>query len=139
MEKDFNNITNGICNIEPPKHLKGLILARIAHETQKRQMRRKVLLLSGFFVAGIGIVSSLAYFGSQIMTSDFFSIASLGLTDWGTVATHWQDFAESLLETLPVVSIIAILVPITAMLFLIKYYAEKLVTYKNNTLTTLHI
>jgi len=128
------NIITTISNIEPPKYLKGVILARLAKEQQKRQLRRKMLLISGFLVSGVGVITSLAYFGSQIMSSDFFSIASLGLTDWGTVAGHWQDFAESLLETLPVVSIIAVLAPVAAILLLIKYYANHVFNF-NNTLT----
>jgi len=122
MEK--KNIITLISDIEPPKALKNLILTRIERETRKRQMRRKMLLMSGFLVSGIGAVSSLAYFGSQIMTSDFWSIASLAFSDLGTVAGHWQDYSFSLLETLPVVSIIAILVPVFMILMLFKQYGE---------------
>jgi hypothetical protein len=132
MERDFNNNMNSVCDIEPPAYLRGLILARIAREEQKRQMCRKMLLWSGFFASGIGVVSSIAYFGSAIVASDFWSIASLAFSDLGTVVGHWQDYGLSLLETLPVVSIIAVLVPVAAILVLMKYYVEGLVSYKQN-------
>jgi hypothetical protein len=125
------NIITTISAIEPPMHLKGVILARIEREGRKRQMRRKMLLMGGFMVSGIGAISSLAFFGREILASDFWSIASLAFSDLGTVVGHWQDYAFSLLETLPVVSIIAILVPIVAMLLLTKYYANHIFNFNN--------
>jgi hypothetical protein len=139
MEKDSGYNISKFCDIDPPEHLRGVILARIAKEARKRQLRRKMLLFGGFFVSGAGVISSLTYFGREILASDFWSIASLVFSDLGTVAGHWQDYSFSLLETLPVVSIIAILVPIAAMLILTKQYAEKLVSYENNTLTTSNV
>jgi hypothetical protein len=138
MEKNFKNT---ISDIEPPKELKGRILARLEDERRKsassadrRQKRKKMLLFGGFLASGIGVFSSLAFFGHEILASDFWSFASLGFSDAGVVAANWQEYALSLLETLPVFSIIAVLAPMAVVLLLMKYYADQKFSYKNNLL-----
>lgn len=115
---------NSVQDINPPKHLKMAVLKRIKTEQLKMQMRKKVLYMSSFVVSGIAVFASVAIFGKEILASDFWSIASLAFSDMGTVATHWQDFGLSLLETLPVLSIIALLAPVFVALVLVNQYGE---------------
>lgn len=138
MEKNFNH---NLSNIEPPKELKGRILMRIdderrmsASSADRRQLRKKMLLIGGFFVSGVGLFSSVTFFGHEILASDFWSLASLGFSDINIVLTHWQEYGLSLLETLPVVSIAGVLAPVMAMLLLVKYYGTQSIGHKNNLL-----
>ncbi len=97
MKKQPEQILDNITELEPPKHLKMAVFARLEREKQKQIMRRKMALLGGFFVAGAGLLVAGAFFIKEIMVSDFWSIFSLSFTDAGTLLAYWQEFALSLL------------------------------------------
>jgi hypothetical protein len=125
MKKQPEQILDNITELEPPKHLKMAVFARLEREKQKQIMRRKMALLGGFFVAGAGLLVAGAFFIKEIMVSDFWSIFSLSFTDAGTLLAYWQEFALSLLETFPAESFAYLLAPVFVLLVLAKEYGER--------------
>lgn len=116
MKKELNQIFKEIENIETPQGLDFLILSRIS-ELRQKQIRQKLFWsrasLMGSFGAFFWAVFS---YGQTFLSSDFWIIFRLLLTDASDVFRNWNDFLFSLLETFPVFSTIIMLVPILAML-----------------------
>jgi hypothetical protein len=57
-------------------------------------------------------IGTILIFGKTILQSEFWSMVSLVFSDWQIVVINFYDFAYSLLETLPVLAIAIILVPL---------------------------
>jgi len=94
--------------------------------------RKKMLRLRLALLFSVGaVVFALIYFGGQLLDSDFLNLAKLAMTDFLSVSVFWRQFLMSLSETLPVVNVVGILLPV--FLFLVtldkyhnfKYYAHK--------------
>ena len=117
--------------LEPPRALAGFVLARIERE-RLRIVRRKLILsyfgLGSSFVLAIfaGIV-----YGQAFLQSEFWSMLSLAFSDVTVVASNWNTFTESLLETFPTMYAIIFLVPIFTMLISAYYYTANRSNYYN--------
>ena len=77
---------------------------------------------AGLAVSFGALAYTLFVFGRAFLESDFWNLAKLSFSDSGVVATHAGDYWISLLETLPVVEIFAVLVPVVAVLVMFSYY-----------------
>jgi len=124
----LSQIFKNIQEIEPPRELGELILKRIELEKDK-QIKRKLFLsylgIGASFSAG---ACALIYFGSAFFKSEFWSIFSLAFSDFIVVAGSWKEYLYSLGETLPVINIVAILVPIFGVLLFLNmciYFKNK--------------
>lgn len=106
----------------PPEGLEALILKKIELEKEK-QVRRK-LFLSYFGLAGslAAIMYAIVVFGSELLKSEFWSMVSLIFSDAFIVAGNWQGYTYSLLETFPVMHLIAILIPVFGLLWFFGFY-----------------
>ena len=123
--KKTNHIFNSISEIQPPSYLKEAVLRRISETREKEIRRKKILFQCGFVFSGASLLFAGIFFGKEIVSSEFWSIAALGFSDMGIVLSHWQSFGLSLLETLPIVALAAMFVPVFFFLMLIKKYAEQ--------------
>jgi len=124
MEKDFNDKMNSITEIEPPKGLKQAVLQRLEKEKMKKLARELLYFRVGFVFFAVFSVVAGAVFGKEVLSSEFFSIASLAFSDMRIVAAMWQDYMLLLLETLPIVSITAILLPVFICMLLLQQYGK---------------
>jgi hypothetical protein len=123
MNKNFKDIFNDY-DIEPPKGLKQAVFERIEMEKDKSVARKKLLLDAGFVVSGASSFAAVFFLGKEIVSSEFFSLASLMFSDMKTVAMLWQDYTLSLLETLPTVSIATTLLPVFVFMILLRQYGK---------------
>ncbi len=130
MKQDLHKIFKNIQEIEPPKDLAGSILARV-DALQKRQIKRRLMLsylsLAGSFGA---FVLAIVEYGQSFLQSDFWILLRLLLTDASAVFKNWNDFLFSLLETFPVISVVAILIPVFLIFISFSVYFK--FSYKNN-------
>lgn len=126
MNRNFHQAFKNIEEIEPSSKLAGLILFEIGL-LQEKQAKRK-LVLSYFSLAGSlgAFVLAVFEYGGVFLQSEFWSLLKLLSTDAEIVLGNWNDFSFSLLETLPVVSIIIILIPVLALLFSISVYFKSI-------------
>lgn len=102
--------------IEPPMHLKAAVFGRIERVKEKRLKARILLLdmgLGGSFLASFWAIIT---FGDAFLQSEFWSIVSLIFSDFVVVAGSWKEYLFSLGETLPIMNIFAIGIPIFGML-----------------------
>ena len=114
----FKNLTE----IEPSRSLETRILRSVALEKSLRIKQKLMFARAGLAVSFGALFYALFVFGRAFLESDFWNLAKLMFTDTGIIAGHLGDFSISLLETLPVVEIFAMLVPVLAAMMLLSYY-----------------
>lgn len=126
---NLNSIFKIISEIEPSIGLENRILEKIALRN-KLAMRRKLAFIHAGFVASTGIfVWAIFTLGKAIHQSTFWDLATLLFSDTELIIRNWSSFTYSLLETLPIFGIIAILFPIFALFILASTYFK---TVSNN-------
>lgn len=124
MDKNFKNNSNSIGKIKTPEHLKQAIFVRIEKEKIKIAQRKLIAYRIGMMFSLVASIFSGAYFGKEIFSSEFSSLVLLGFLDLKSVIVLWQDYAYSLLETLPTGSIVATLAPVFLFMILVKQYGK---------------
>jgi hypothetical protein len=124
MNAKLSQVFKHISQIEPSLELKGLILRRLKRERSRLTSRKLAFVYSGLAASVAAFFYAFAIFGSAILRSDFWNLLSLIFSDAGVVVSHWNDFLLSLLENLPVLNIMAILIPVFAMLILLNLYSK---------------
>jgi len=123
MQKiDLHKIFKKLNNLDPPSNLKDSIFLEI-NLTEKKEMRKKrISAESGFFVSIVFCIWMIFTYGSAILNSEFANLISLLFSDLNVVFSNFQNYAMSLLETLPVLSLIMLLIPIFTLLLSLNYY-----------------
>lgn len=92
--------------IEPPKGLFEKIMFRIRKEKKLLTIRRRIVLFSSIMVISIiAFVPAFKAVQKDIIDSGFWQFFSLLFSDFSIVAVYWQNFAMSLLETIPALSL----------------------------------
>jgi hypothetical protein len=124
MDEKLSQIFKNIHEIEPPSHLKGAILGSIKLRKKRAFEIKSIFYYSGFYLSAITAVYTVLFFGKSFLSSEFLSILTLLFSDATTIARNWQVFFYSLLETLPIFNIAAILVSIFALLFLFRLFSK---------------
>ncbi len=125
MDEELGKIMKNLSISQPSNNLKEVVLKRILLEKQKKIRRRIIFFRLGFSVSIASMFSAGVFFGHEIMVSDFWSVAGLLFTDIKLVGNYWQEFVWSLMETFPSVATIGVLVPLFALMLLIKKYGEQ--------------
>lgn len=122
MTQNLQKIFKKLQNVEPSRGLEGKILRAISLENSQKVARKLMFARAGIAVSFGSLAYTLFVFGRAFLESDFWNLAKLSFSDSGVVATHAGDYWISLLETLPVLEIFAILVPVVAVLVIFSYY-----------------
>ncbi len=125
-EQDIDALISGPGQVDPPARLLGVVLNRI--DAEKRRTARWHLAVS----AGAGLVSLAAlipavqYLARDLNSSVFGRYLSLLLSDGRYLASFWSEYALSLVESLPLVSLAAVLAACLALLASFKFSAKYL-------------
>lgn len=122
MTQNINNLFKNLKNIEPSRGLEGKILKAIALEKSLAIRKKLLLARSGLVVSFGALAYTLFVFGKAFLESDFWNLAKLIFSDSGVIVSHISEYSASLLETLPVVEIFAMLVPVFVLTLLFSYY-----------------
>lgn len=115
-------------SVEPRVDLLDRIMNRI--DTEKmlvptfRVKIRLILAIIGACAAMTFIVPLWNIFQNDMAQSGFAQFVSLLFSDLDTVVNVWQDYAFSLIESLPLLSLTAILSTVLLLLFALKYLAR---------------
>lgn len=109
-----------------PAGLRENILEKVARLESRKQARRLWALRMATAASCGFFAFFFAMFARELATSEFWSIARLMLTDMREVSAYWQDYAFSLLETLPALEMGLVLLPVTVALLLLAAYGEKI-------------
>jgi hypothetical protein len=122
MTQNLEKIFKKLKNLEPSTGLEAKILKAIILENS-RKVSRKLMFSRAGLVASFGaLVYTLFIFGKAFLESDFWNLAKLAFSDSGVIVSHASEYSISLLETLPVVEIFAMLIPVLAVMIMLSYY-----------------
>src|SRR3989338_679254 len=94
---------------EPSPHLFDNVLRRIGHEKQRVVRRRFAFFSLTLASSAIGAIPAFQWVMSSFAESGSLEFLSLIFSDFGTVSAYWRSFGFALLESLPVLGIIALL------------------------------
>ncbi|HRZ95489.1 MAG TPA: hypothetical protein P5262_02900 [Candidatus Moranbacteria bacterium] len=118
----LRTIFKKISAFEPSIGLEKRIIEKIALQN-KLALRRKLAFIYTGFIASSGVfIWAIFTLGKVIYQSAFWDLAALFFSDTGLIIQNWSSFAYSLMETLPIFGIVAILIPIFALFMLISAY-----------------
>jgi len=95
---------------EPPEDLFDKIMCRIDREKKMLTARRRIIIFSvGLIGSMIAFVPALGAVRADLAKSGFATFFSLIFSDTEIVLAYWQNFVQSLLETLPVMGVVTLL------------------------------
>jgi hypothetical protein len=132
--KNFLNISQ----INPPKGLHEKILMEIERKKIRSARIRLgfwLVAFSGLFVFLVPITQNIFY---KISQSGFSKYLSLILSDWDVLFTYWKEFMLSIIESMPLFEITAVLSIVFILLVLLKLVLKniKVAFLSNNFLST---
>ncbi len=94
---------------EPAKELLQKILSLIATEQKLNRLRWQIGLVSTVSVASVtALLPAIKMFYGDITSSGFARLFSLLFSDPRLIVAAWNDFALSILESMPVMSILLV-------------------------------
>lgn len=91
--------------IEPPQNLLDKIVRRI-YSKQRLSLKRHILIFG--IISALSLASLVPIFNmakANFAASGFFHFFSLIFSDFNIVVSYWKNFSVSLLESLPVTSL----------------------------------
>jgi ABC-type phosphate/phosphonate transport system permease subunit len=110
MHKNYEKLFAHLKPLEPPEGLFEKIVYCLREEQRFLNVKRRLVIFS------IGLIGSVAAFipvfkmvRTEFVESGFIQFFSLLFSDFGIVISYWQNFAMTLLETLPITSLILLL------------------------------
>jgi hypothetical protein len=89
----------------------------------KKQIKRDLMFYRVWTFGSLALaIYAIFVFGGSILNSEFWSMTSLFFSDIKIVTANWSDYAFSIMETLPVINLILILIPIFVFAISIDFY-----------------
>ncbi len=123
MRQDFEKVFTYLKPAEPPAGLFDRIILAIKREQELRHTKRLLFgFLSILVVSFIATPLSWAILVNQIEGSGVSYFISAALSDFGTFLTLWQDFGLAILESLPIMGMVALAISIGMALFTLRLF-----------------
>ena len=95
--------------IDPPLNLEDVIFKRIIKERRKSALVRFTLLGGTSLVSLLGLVKAGTLLWQSFIQTGFYEYTTLIFSDGSALASYWKEFAFSLIESLPLISLISLL------------------------------
>lgn len=112
--------------VEPPKGLFDRIILAIKREQELQHTRRLVFGFAGLLIVSFAAVPfSWTMLVSQVESSGILYFISTAISDFGTFLILWQDFGLAILESLPLIGIVAFTISIGMALFTLRLFLYK--------------
>ncbi len=117
MTKNFNKLPQQFLTTEPPEGLFEQVMNHIQKEQGLLRLKRQAAIFAlSTTCSAIAFIPAWRIVWAGFAESGFIQFFSLLFSDFEIVVTYWQNFALSLLETLPVMSLIILFVIILVFL-----------------------
>lgn len=125
MRKDYEKLFTFLKAPEPPEGLLEKIMQCIHEETRFLTLRQRYLCFAlGLIGSAVAFIPALRMLESSLAQSGFMEFLSLIFSDSGIVLAYWQDFGLLLLESLPVMGIVAVLALALVFLESLRFFAK---------------
>jgi len=123
MRQDFEKLFSHLKPAEPPAGLFDRIILAIKREQELRHTKRLLfgflfLLVSSFIATPL----SFTILVNQVENSGIIYFVSTVVSDLGTFLALWQDFSLVILESLPIMGIVAFTISIGMALFTLRLF-----------------
>ncbi len=96
-------------SIQVPSGLLGSILTRIALARRRAAWIRLCAFSIVLAASVAALVPAIDYATNQFYESGFYDYLSLFFSDWSAVVAHWRALSETLVESVPSLSILFLL------------------------------
>ncbi|MFA6534294.1 MAG: hypothetical protein WCT37_03935 [Patescibacteria group bacterium] len=130
MSGNYQKLFNFLTAPEPSAGLENRIINRLHQEQRLVGVKRRLV---AFFLVAVSSLVALLPLGQLVKTSliesDFIQFASLLISDFGVILASWQSFSLTLLETLPIINLLAVLAVILLLLESLKFLARELKSF----------
>lgn len=125
MRKDYEKLFSRLESPEPPAELLGKIIARIQKEKQFIFIKKRLFFFSTvMLVSTVALIPTINVFQEGLTQSGLLQFISLFASDFGLVIADWQNFGLAILESLPVMNVIAFLFAALVFLWSLKHLAQ---------------
>jgi len=122
MEQDLKTINNCFASPTPSADLFNKIMKRISTEKKLIAIKRRIMIFTVVAVFSIvALIPTLNSLWINLSNSGFVQFFSLLFSDGGMMLSYWQSFSLALLESLPILDVVAILAIILACLISIRF------------------
>lgn len=113
----FKNIT-----CAPDPSLEERIFSALRAERKRLFRWQNRLAVGGVIGSVMLFVGTVFFLGTALVQSEFWSLFTLLFSDLGVIVTSGGDFLYSLLETLPLVPLIALVAPLTLLFLSMSFF-----------------
>ncbi len=101
------------------------IMTRIGEEQRRSAVKQRIAVFSlGLAVSATAFVPTLHMVQKGLVESGFLNFISLIFSDLGAVLANWQNFLFAILESFPVMSVIAFLAVLFVFLQSLKFLSR---------------
>jgi len=126
MRKDFEKLFTNLKPKEPPVGLFDRIILVIKREQELRHTKRLLFgFLSLLLISLIATPISGAMFVTQVDNSGILYFVSTAVSDFGMFLAMWQDFSLAILESLPLMGMMAFTVSLGISVFTLRLFLYK--------------
>lgn len=106
MRKDYEKLFATLSPPELPEGLFDRVMKGIQKEKKLMILKRRIALFSiGFVGSFVAFFPTFKTLETNIYSSGFMQFSSLIFSDFKIIITYWQNFAMTLLETLPAINL----------------------------------
>ena len=123
MRKDYERLFTNLKPVEPPAGLFDRIILAIKREQELQHTKR--LLIGFLFLLVVSLIAtpfSWTLLVSQVENSGILYFVSTAISDFGTFLTLRKDFGLAILESLPIIGIIAFTISVGMTLFTLRLF-----------------
>ncbi len=111
---------------EPSAGLLNRVLLAIRHEQRKQQARKSAIALVLLLAVSVAATSfSWTILAGQLAKSGFIYFVKAALSDFATFSVLWQDFGLAVLESLPILGLVAFMASIGLLVFTLRWFLRK--------------
>lgn len=129
MDHNFEKLFSHLKPPEPPADLLDKILNRIQREKKLINIKRRIVVFSlGVLGPAIAFIPAFRAVQAEIAESGFSELFSLIFSDLSVVINLWDQFILSILESLPVMSMVLLFTIIFVFLGSLKYLVRDITT-----------
>jgi len=133
MENEYKKLLMNLKDANPSDELFEKIILRIGREERMQIAKKRVLFFSVFFIASFfGFIYSFIAVQAAFINSGFMEFFSLLFSDFGVVVACWQNFALTLLESLPVLALVVTLLMFSLVLGLFTFLMKDIKFINSN-------
>lgn len=114
------------CSVNPHKGLLKRVLQCINKKQRLFIIRRVIAFSLALVISLLAFFPAFRMLSQNIFDSGFIYFASLIFSDFSIVIIHWKIFTLTLLETLPIISLILFLIVLFLFLESVKYLSKNI-------------